>query len=305
MVSHSPPLAMEALLGTTFILGVLLNAAVLRGHARRGVLRWLAVSWCLCNLLSMAGTPLLVATLHHGSWPAGSFFCRAYMSSSTLGQWAGAWLLVAATVQLVPRPGLSFCLAPLCILVVTPAALVFTYSELHETDTASHCILDISGYNEHLSVTLVTFIFSYNTPLTLAACFLFTAFWLGRDRGFSGSWYRVVLLHVALLVTHMLLWLPYWATQLQLLMAEDGSVTPHLVAGLLGQTHAAIVVPTVLLALARQTAGPSRQTSVRTTRSPPNVPASDLESQEDLLMDNSRRSSFNVGPQTKTEGSPV
>jgi len=89
-------LLVEVLLLATMAAGVALNLLVLRLRRRR--LTWV---WAACNLLTVAKTPLLVATMHKGHWPAGGLLCRAYMAAATLQQWAAPWLMVFCCLRLL------------------------------------------------------------------------------------------------------------------------------------------------------------------------------------------------------------
>jgi hypothetical protein len=267
----SPHTAMEALLISTFALGLVMNGFVLRAKKLRG--QWLAPTWCISNIISVSCIPLLVITMHRGTWIAGDVMCRLYMATTTLGQWANAWFMIATIV-----PCTNFCkLLPFILVIFTPTALVFNFTKLIETEKSSHCLLAISSYNDHLWVSLVGYLFSYHTPLTILFCYVFMKNVIINNAS--------VKLQVGLSLAHGILWLPHWAAQLHLLLSEeDSSVNLHLMAVFLTQIHAALAIPTLLLIL----------TEVRNSCHNVIRPSTPPDSQQDLLLDHSRRSSFNV-----------
>lgn len=220
-----PHIAIELVLSATFALGLALNCLALRAWKHHG--HWLTLTWSICNLVSLASTPLLVLTMNRGTWIAGAALCRLYMASSTLGQWASAWLMITAAM-----PRIKLHLLPIIIIILIPTALVFSYTDLVKTEKSCHCLLTISSYNDHLWVTLIGYLFSYHTPLTIALCCIAMKYKL------SG---RSVLLLSGLTVSHGALWLPHWVMQIHLLLSEENSsLTLHLFANTLTQIHAAI-----------------------------------------------------------------
>jgi hypothetical protein len=90
-------LLVEVALSAVSFAGLLLNAlVVLRQRSRRLVL----VAWAVCNILALAKTPLLVASVHTGQWPAGQVLCSLYVAACTLQMWTGPWLLALAAMNL-------------------------------------------------------------------------------------------------------------------------------------------------------------------------------------------------------------
>jgi len=87
----------EVALSAVSFAGLLLNAlVVLRQRSRR----LLVVAWAAANILALAKTPLLVASVHTGHWPAGQVLCSLYVAASTLQMWTGPWLLALAAMNL-------------------------------------------------------------------------------------------------------------------------------------------------------------------------------------------------------------
>lgn len=90
-------LLVEVTLSAISFAGLLLNAlVVLRQRSRRLVI----LAWAVCNILALAKTPLLVASVHTGHWPAGQVLCSLYLAACTLQMWTGPWLLALAAMNL-------------------------------------------------------------------------------------------------------------------------------------------------------------------------------------------------------------
>ncbi|XP_059484248.1 uncharacterized protein LOC132201790 [Neocloeon triangulifer] len=236
-------LVIEVFLVVNMITGAILNVALIRLNPKNH--RRLIQAWGVCNLLALLKTPLLVATMHGGHWPAGDFLCRTYMSVAILQQWTSPWLTAFASLMLIlrSRPLHKVAVGLCTILLALPMVLVFCTTAHLETEDSSRCFLPL-GTQDIVWTTLALFLSSFFTPAATAACLLIVATHKPQING-----RRCV---AGLVLTLIIFFTPHWVTQLDLMELKPVMpINAFLFAALILDFHSGIAVPLIFFQFGR------------------------------------------------------
>ncbi|XP_041977117.1 somatostatin receptor type 2-like [Aricia agestis] len=265
----------QALYALVCVVGLLGNSlviyVVLRYSKMQTVTNMYIVNLAIADECFLIGLPFLIVTMAIGSWPFGSFMCKAYMISTGINQFTSSIFLCIMSADryvavchpiAAPRlrtPAVSRIVSAAAwtasALVMTP---IFMYTTLLEAGPDRRLSCNIV-WPEHESArgqssfTLYSFALSFATPLTLIFVFyglvirkLRTVGPKNKSKEKKRSHRKVTKLVLTVIAVYVLCWLPYWTFQVALIYSPPDpcasriTVTVFLVAACFSYSNSAV-----------------------------------------------------------------
>lgn len=253
------------LLGNTLVIYVVLRFSKMQTVTNMYILNLAIADECF-----LIGIPFLITTMQVGEWTFGKAMCKAYMVSTSITQFTSSiFLFIMSADRYIavchpissPRYRSPFVSRIVTAVAWTTSALlmlpVMMYATTIEKDNKMiTCNIEWPADHEHGSGTtfiLYSLILGFAIPLSLILSFYYLVIRKLRTVGpktkskeKKRSHRKVTKLVLTVITVYVLCWLPYWISQVMLIMSPPEhcqtriEITIILLAGCLGYSNSAL-----------------------------------------------------------------